>query len=1288
MSAAMDKDSDFAAAQGYTRERVADRGKSVVPRVFYDASTEANAFSLTLDAPAQQADPEPYVVHGFDLDRRYEPGGAPIRVTSDKQRKYENGLVERRHQSVKLRAIAMLAGAGLGFKAYRYAYEYAANTESLLATSIPSNYRAEDGTLKAADARGIPFVKALGFPYDYKARPLYAFGSLAFPRVDMHRLGAFRHVREAGLFLGREAYVSRRLFLAVHDIKKGLTTTPWTPETTIIEDKYHTLTPIQKRDFLLAQRATEPAETDVRPGDMRELRRILSSPPKTQHWPYQASSGSDDTSDDSDSDQERGAPRIPGGTARAHPAIATSGPETVDLDVALATPALRAMAIRPHVEGTVVRTLAEVPKEEVIRAFQAECENLRKHKVLEPIYEPMRDAHGKPVRPLSVKIFAKVQNDSTVKTRMVARGYLQRENIDYYSTYSPVASPPAIRQVVATAASLGLPLQTLDVEAAYLQSEMEEDVYIRLPKEIEEPLIAGMSAAGGPLMPHEADPPEGSAGARVAPREKPLYWKLKRSLYGCRQSGKNWRTKSDAALRKCGFTPSPNNDCLYFSHDAAGEPNCVIAVVVDDILGAATDEKWREVTDALTKHGIILDAQSVGRAREFNGMQIERHGEHHYRLLQREYVEKTARDYAEKHGWRPKQHGTTMPLGPTGESALVKCEKPKEGSVEHLFDTQLDLDPEARAAFNLRYASLLGSLGWLANSTRPDIAFAASAAGRHTKAPYSRHLKALEHVLNYVIHTSDKGLVYDSSNCRFQMRLSAFSDADFATDEETRLSRTGAILFINNGPVYWTSHLQKVVSISTTASELLAAHEAMQQVRIIGENLEAQGFHSKYTPLMIDNTIAIQTIMDDRSGAPAGAKHLGARIKQLAEARGAKSKDIWPVYCNTNSQAADLFTKGYLSGSDVATRFASLERRVRGETSSPKWIDDIVAGSRPKNNKGFPVPAIEIQPPMVNLKTYLKLSGRHLTYEPGHRKAPLTKEVRALAAKLGAQAELGGRRGAALYADVRALAAKLGARVTSNGRYILPRKVNIMELFCGENHSAVRAILELCDNPELMKLVRVDLAETLDNNPACSPSILADITKWDPIKAGYKPGQFQFIWCSIPCTEYSRAKTGARNLELADKVGRAAVRTIFKLKPDVFVIENPTGLLRDRPFMRCLRKFLKSTTYCMFSGFKYRKETDIYTNVDVPLKHCRTTPCREKRLTGKHPETAQRGPSKNGTPGNTLATLHRVPHELVQLIFKYAFLPETITVSKYLPDDLEAKEAIQVRAALATLEAN
>lgn len=81
------------------------------------------------------------------------------------------------------------------------------------------------------------------------------------------------------------------------------------------------------------------------------------------------------------------------------------------------------------------------------------------------------------------------------------------------------------------------------------------------------------------------------------------------------------------------------------------------------------------------------------------------------------------------------------------------------------------------------------------------------------------------------------------------------------------------------------------------------------------------------------------------------------------------------MYCNTDDQAADLFTKGYLSGTDVAKRFETLDRRVRGETRSPKWIDDLVTGMKPKpTNAGKLVPALEIQPPMMNLKTYLDLA--------------------------------------------------------------------------------------------------------------------------------------------------------------------------------------------------------------------------------------------------------------------------------------------------------------------------
>jgi hypothetical protein len=371
------------------------------------------------------------------------------------------------------------------------------------------------------------------------------------------------------------------------------------------------------------------------------------------------------------------------------------------------------------------------------------------------------------------------------------------------------------------------------------------------------------------------------------------------------------------------------------------------------------------------------------------------------------------------------------------------------------------------------------------------------------------------------------------------------------------------------------------------------------------------------------------------------------------------------VYCNTNDQAADLFTKGYLSGTDVAKRFETLDRRVRGETRSPKWIDDLVTGMKPKpTNAGKLVPALEIQPPMMNLKTYLDLADPPRTYQsPPQRDAALMTQVRALAAKLGAR--------------------------EANGKFILPKVINILELFCGENHSAVNALLALCANPEYLNVVRDGLVETLDVDPKCAPTILADITRWDPIKHGSKTGQFQFIWCSIPCTQYSVAKTTGkpRDLKTADRIGRAAIRTIFKLRPEIFALENPRGLLRDRPYMRPLRRFLRSVSYCMFQGYIYRKETDIYTNVDVPFRNCRTTPCNIKRRTGRHPETAQRGPSANGAPGNSLEQLHSVPHELIQMLLIYGFFPDKLKVQKYLPEDLkDSKEAKALRATLKWLE--
>jgi hypothetical protein len=107
------------------------------------------------------------------------------------------------------------------------------------------------------------------------------------------------------------------------------------------------------------------------------------------------------------------------------------------------------------------------------------------------------------------------------------------------------------------------------------------------------------------------------------------------------------------------------------------------------------------------------------------------------------------------------------------------------------------------------------------------------------------------------------------------------------------------------------------------------------------------------------------------------------------------------------------------------------------------------------------------------------------------------------------------------------------------------------------------------------------------------------------------------------------------------------------LKPKAWFIENPHALLGTRPFMQKLGAHKNTCTYCRY-GFKYRKETDIWTNVQVNLRHCETRPCVAKATYGKHLQTAQAGHNRNGTPGTPQEQAYAVPEALLRQLLTAA----------------------------------
>ena len=174
-------------------------------------------------------------------------------------------------------------------------------------------------------------------------------------------------------------------------------------------------------------------------------------------------------------------------------------------------------------------------------------------------------------------------------------------------------------------------------------------------------------------------------------------------------------------------------------------------------------------------------------------------------------------------------------------------------------------------------------------------------------------------------------------------------------------------------------------------------------------------------------------------------------------------------------------------------------------------------------------------------------------------------------------------------------------------------------------------------------------------------NINTDILNWN--YKVFKQNEFNIIWASPPCVEYSIAKTtGVRKIDYANSIVKKTIEIINYFNPSVWFIENPqAGLLKHQEFMKDFDYF--DLDYCKY-GFPYRKRTRIWTN----LKTWKPRPLCKKDcgniINNKHKETAQRMPSgkKSESGDNPIIhrqdELYRIPSELINEIFTSIVLNE------------------------------
>ncbi|KAK3236638.1 hypothetical protein CYMTET_53226 [Cymbomonas tetramitiformis] len=217
----------------------------------------------------------------------------------------------------------------------------------------------------------------------------------------------------------------------------------------------------------------------------------------------------------------------------------------------------------------------------------------------------------------------------------------------------------------------------------------------------------------------------------------------------------------------------------------------------------------------------------------------------------------------------------------------------------------------------------------------------------------------------------------------------------------------------------------------------------------------------------------------------------------------------------------------------------------------------------------------------------------------------------------------------------------------------------ILVLFCGTG-SVERQFTKQFLNSEVV---------AVGIQPKWGPTHCEDIMRWD--SRHFRPGHFDVVWASPPCTEYSQAKTvGIRDLRAADRRVRRTLEIIRYLRPEAYFIENPKGRephgLHTR---RCMRNLPAPhlVTYCKY-GTDYRKPTHIWTNVPLrtPLRVCDAdTPCEFFRQHGRHEKVAQGGRAMRA--GGVFAkgmgareNLYGIPSALLKQLFHNLTLHEEV----------------------------
>nr|GEZ15152.1 retrovirus-related Pol polyprotein from transposon TNT 1-94 [Tanacetum cinerariifolium] len=283
------------------------------------------------------------------------------------------------------------------------------------------------------------------------------------------------------------------------------------------------------------------------------------------------------------------------------------------------------------------------------------------------------------------------------KSRLVAKGYAQKEGVDFEESFAPVARLEAVRLFIAYAAHKSFTIHQMDIKTAFLYCPLKEEVYVNQPN--------------GFVDPYHPD----------------KVYRLKKALYGLKQAPRAWYNELSKFLLSKGFTKGSIDPTLFITKHKGDI--LLVQIYVDDIIFGSTNPNLSKRFEKLMHNKFKM--YMMGELKFFFGIQI-------YQSPRGIFINqaKYAQEILVKHG-------------------ITSC----DGIGTPMATKHLDADLSGTLVDQTKYRSKVGALMYL-TASRPDIMHATCYCARYQAQPTEKHLTAVKRIFQYLKDTIHMGLWY------------------------------------------------------------------------------------------------------------------------------------------------------------------------------------------------------------------------------------------------------------------------------------------------------------------------------------------------------------------------------------------------------------------------------------------------------------------------------------------------------------------------------------------------